>query len=134
LYYVMPYEKDRSLRERLVHDGRLSVEDAVLVLRDVCDALAYAHQHGVVHRDIKPDNILISGRHAMVADFGVAKAATAAVAPRSHSTAGISLGTPAYMAPEQITADPQVDHRADIYAVGVLAYELLAGHPPFRGD
>lgn len=126
LYYVMPYEAG-SLRRRM-SDGPLSVDEVVLVLRDVCDALAYAHRHGVVHRDIKPDNILLSGRHAMVTDFGVAQAATATIAAKGT---GVSLGTPAYMAPEQISGGKHVDHRADIYAVGVVAYELLAGHPPF---
>jgi Tol biopolymer transport system component len=131
LYYVMPYEAGLSLRERVVSDGGLPLEDVVLILRDVCDALGHAHSRGIVHRDIKPDNVLLSGRHAMVADFGVAKAATdAAAGPAS----AIAFGTPAYMAPEQIEASPDVDHRADIYAVGVLAYELLAGAPPFSGD
>jgi Tol biopolymer transport system component len=134
LYYVMPYEAELSLRQRLARDGPLPLDDAVLILRDVCDALAHAHGHGIIHRDIKPDNVLLSGRHAMVADFGVAKAATDATVPATQTAAGIVLGTPAYMAPEQIAADPGLDHRADIYAVGVLAYELLAGRPPFTGD
>jgi len=134
LYYVMPYEAGPSLRQRLARDGPLPVEEAVLVLRDVCDALAHAHAHGIIHRDIKPDNVLLSGRHAMVTDFGVAKAATAATAHATLTGAGIVLGTPAYMAPEQIGSDPRIDHRADIYAVGVLAYELLAGRPPFTDD
>jgi Tol biopolymer transport system component len=133
LYYVMPYEAGLSLRQKLARDGPLSLEDAVLVLHDVCDALAHAHEHGIIHRDIKPDNVLLSGRHAMVTDFGVAKAATDATAGAAPPATGIALGTPAYMAPEQIAADPRIDHRADIYAVGVLAYELLAGRPPFTG-
>jgi len=143
LYYVMPYEAGHSLRERLAREGPLGIGDAVVVLRDVGDALAHAHRHGVVHRDVKPDNVLLAGRHAMVTDFGVAKAISAAegAADRPEdppgpkdllTTAGVSLGTPAYMAPEQIAADPRIDHRADIYALGVLAYEMLAGHPPFR--
>ncbi|MFI5230742.1 MAG: protein kinase, partial [Gemmatimonadales bacterium] len=130
LYYVMPYEEGASLRQRLARDGPLPLDDAVVILRDVCDALAYAHERGIVHRDIKPDNVLLSGRHAMVTDFGVARPATGAA---SVTAAGITLGTPAYMAPEQIAADPLIDHRADIYSVGVLAYELLAGRPPFEG-
>ena len=144
LYYVMPYEIGQSLRERLLRDGPLPIDDALVILRDVCDALAYAHEHGIVHRDIKPDNVLLSGRHAMVSDFGVAKALSAAVggderperaAPaRVLTTPGVTLGTPAYMAPEQITADPRIDHRADIYAVGVLAYEILTGRPPFQSE
>lgn len=133
LYYVMPYEAGASLRERIARDGPLPLEDVVLILRDVCDALAYAHQHGVVHRDVKPDNVLLSGRHAMVTDFGVARAATKA-AGEGGGEAGVALGTPTYMAPEQIAALPNVDHRADIYSFGVLAYELLAGRPPFEGE
>jgi Tol biopolymer transport system component len=132
LYYVMPYETGLSLRQRLARDGPLPAEDVIVILRDVCDALAHAHDQGIVHRDIKPDNVLLSGRHAMVSDFGVAKAATDA-AGGAAAAPGIVLGTPAYMAPEQIAADPRVDRRADIYAVGVLAYELLAGRPPFTG-
>ncbi len=132
LYYVMPYEEGSSLRQRLAHDGPLPMDDAVLLLRDVCDGLAYAHRHGIVHRDIKPDNVLLSGRRAMITDFGVAKAATDA-AGASVTESGVRLGTPAYMAPEQIAGDPGIDHRADLYSVGVLAYELLAGRPPFEG-
>jgi Tol biopolymer transport system component len=134
LYYVMPYEAESSLRQRLARDGPLAVDEAVLILRDVCDALAHAHARGIIHRDIKPDNVLLSGRHAMVTDFGVAKGAMDATSQNTRTGAGILLGTPAYMAPEQIAADPGIDHRADIYAVGVLAYELLAGRPPFTGD
>jgi serine/threonine protein kinase len=134
LYYVMPYEEGSSLRRRLAQDGLLPLEDAVLILRDVCDALAYAHQHGVVHRDIKPDNVLLSGRHAMVTDFGVAKAATDAAGIARVTGAGVALGTPLYMAPEQRKADPGIDHRADIYSFGILAYELLAGRPPFTDE
>ncbi len=134
LYYVMPYEAGLSLRQRLARDGPLPLDDAVLVLRDVCDALAHAHERGIIHRDIKPDNVLLSGRHAMVTDFGVAKAATDATTRAAVTAAGVLIGTPAYMAPEQIAADPHIDHRADIYALGVLAYELLAGRPPFTDD
>ena len=135
LYYVMPYEPGHSLRDRLARDGPLSVDDALTTLCDVCDALAYAHAHGIVHRDVKPDNVLITGRHAMVTDFGVAKAMSESTREAaSLTTLGIVIGTPAYMAPEQITADPHVDHRADIYAVGALAFELLTGRPPFGGD
>jgi len=133
LYYVMPYEAGLSLRERLARDGRLPLDDVVLVLRDVCDALSYAHERGIVHRDIKPDNVLLSGRHAMVADFGVARAAADATEGTARSTPGIAFGTPAYMAPEQIQGRADVDHRADVYSVGVLAYELLTGVPPFAG-
>lgn len=132
LYYVMPYEAGSSLRHRLAREGPLPVDDVVLILRDVCDALAHAHRVGIIHRDIKPDNVLLSGRRAMVTDFGVARAITETAGP-TDTQAGVRLGTPAYMAPEQIAADPRIDHRADIYSVGVLGYELLAGRPPFDG-
>ncbi len=134
LYYVMPYVKGQSLREKLSLEGELPVAEAVRLLRDVVDALAHAHRHGVVHRDIKPDNVMLSDRHARVTDFGVAKAVSEATGRQALTTAGVALGTPAYMAPEQAAADPHIDHRADIYAVGVLAYELLAGRTPFGGD
>src|SRR6266700_1370950 len=131
LYYVMPYVEGESLRDRLARHGELPIHDAVKILVEITDALAYAHAHGVVHRDIKPDNVLLSGRHALVMDFGVAKALSEATGRQQLTTAGIALGTPAYMAPEQAAADPHVDHRVDIYAVGVLGYELIAGRPPF---
>ncbi|HXE58314.1 MAG TPA: serine/threonine-protein kinase, partial [Gemmatimonadales bacterium] len=136
LYYVMPYVEGESLAARLAREGALPVPDVVAVLREVLDGLAYAHAHGVIHRDIKPDNILLTGRHAVVADFGVAKALVAGGAPGAGAVSGITstgiaIGTPAYMAPEQVAADPQLDHRADLYAVGVVAYEMLAGRPPF---
>lgn len=133
LFFAMPFEEGQSLRERLAREGALPVADVVRILRDVVDALGYAHQHGVVHRDIKPDNVLISGRHALVADFGVAKAVSEATGALRMTSAGVALGTPTYMAPEQAMADPLTDHRADIYAVGVVAYELLTGQPPFTG-
>ncbi len=132
LYYVMPEVEGESLRERLA-GGPMPLPEAVALLHDVFDALHYAHQRGVVHRDIKPGNVMLSGRHALVTDFGVAKALALAVEGHEVDTAGLVLGTPAYMAPEQATADPNIDHRADIYAVGVLAYEMLTGRTPFRG-
>ncbi len=131
LYYVMPYIEGESLREKLEREGELPVDEAVRILREIADALAHAHGRGVVHRDIKPDNVLISGRHAMVMDFGVAKAVSEATGREKLTTAGVALGTPSYMAPEQASADPTTDHRADIYALGAMAYELLAGRPPF---
>src|SRR5712691_1159713 len=134
LYYVMPYVEGESLRDRLARHGELPIHDAVKILIEVADALAYAHAHGVVHRDIKPDNVLLSGRHALVMDFGVAKALSEATGRRQLTTAGIALGTPAYMAPEQAAADPHVDNRADIYAVGVLGYEMLTSRPPFTRE
>ena len=133
LYYVMPYIEGQSLREKLANEGELTIAEAVKILREVVDALASAHKHGVVHRDIKPDNILLSEKHAMVTDFGVAKAVHEATGREKLTTAGVALGTPSYMAPEQASAEPHIDQRADIYAVGVLAYELLTGRPPFTG-
>ena len=127
LYYVMPYEAGHSLRERLARDGPLPIEDVVRILHDICEALAHAHQAGIVHLDIKPDNVLLAGRHAMVTDFGVARAVSGATAEANPSLVGIAIGTPVYMSPEQAAGATQVDHRADIYAVGVLANELLAG-------
>lgn len=133
LFYVMPFVEGESLRDRLVREGALPIADALRLLRDIADALAYAHTHHLVHRDIKPDNVMLSGRHALVTDFGVAKAVSEAGGAAQLTTVGVSLGTPAYMAPEQATADPNVDHRADLYAFGVLAYEVLAGRLPFTG-
>lgn len=134
LFYVMPYIEGESLRGKLARSGELAVAEAAKILRDVVDALAYAHQRGVVHRDVKPDNVLLSGRHALVTDFGVAKAVSEATGRQTLTTAGVALGTPAYMAPEQATADPHIDARADLYAVGVMAYEMLTGKPPFAGS
>ena len=133
LFFVMPYVKGQSLRERLARDGELPVHEAVRLLIEVVDALAEAHAHGVVHRDIKPDNVMLSGRHALVTDFGVAKAISEATGRSTITTLGIAVGTPTYMSPEQAAADPHVDHRSDIYAVGVMAYEMLSGRPPFVG-
>ena len=133
LYYVMPYVDGQSLRDRLARQGELPVHEALKLLVEIVDALGYAHGRGVVHRDVKPDNVMLSGRHALVMDFGVAKAVSEASGRNQLTTAGIALGTPAYMAPEQAAADPHLDHRVDIYAVGVMAYELFAGRPPFVG-
>jgi eukaryotic-like serine/threonine-protein kinase len=135
-FFTMPFIQGESLRARLGRDGELPVTEAVRILREVASALAYAHARGVVHRDIKPDNILVSGGSAMVTDFGVAKAiSAAAAAPTGEKLTqyGVALGTPAYMAPEQGAADPATDHRADLYAFGATAYELLTGSPPFTG-
>ena len=130
LYYTMPFVAGETLRARLAREGTLQVADVVRLLREVLDALAFAHDHGVVHRDIKPENVLLASGHAVVADFGIAKALKES---GTLTSAGFALGTPAYMAPEQATADPSTDHRADLYAVGVLGYELLTGAPPFHG-
>ncbi len=133
LYYVMPYVAGQSLRERIDKEGELPVHEAARLIGEVVDALVEAHAHGVVHRDIKPDNVMLSGRHALVADFGVAKAISEATGRNTVTTLGVAVGTPAYMSPEQAAADPHIDHRSDIYAVGALAYELLTGRPPFVG-
>jgi Tol biopolymer transport system component len=133
LYYTMPLIEGQTLRARLARSGELPIPEALRVLRDVADALEYAHAHGVVHRDIKPENVMISGHHALVTDFGVSKALSSATGEQSLTSIGVALGTPTYMSPEQATADPMMDHRTDIYALGILAYELLTGHPPFSG-
>jgi eukaryotic-like serine/threonine-protein kinase len=133
LFFVMPYVEGQSLRERLTSQGELPVHEAVRLISEVVDALGYAHGRGLVHRDVKPENVMLSGRHALVMDFGVAKAVGEASGRNQLTTAGIALGTPTYMAPEQAAADPQLDARVDIYAVGVLAYEMLTGYPPFHG-
>ena len=134
-YYTMPFVRGDSLRARLGKGGELTVSDTVRILREVASALAYAHANGVVHRDIKPENVLISGDSAVVTDFGVAKAlsASSGAGGSSLTSLGVALGTPAYMAPEQASADPNIDHRADIYALGVMAYEMLTGSTPFGG-
>jgi TolB-like protein len=131
LYYAMPFVEGASLRDRIDREGQLPIDDAVRIARQVASALDYAHREGVVHRDIKPGNVLLREGHAMVADFGIAKAMTAAGGERLTET-GLSLGTPAYMAPEQ-AAGGGVDGRSDIYALGCVVYEMLAGQPPFTG-
>jgi serine/threonine-protein kinase len=135
-YYTMPFVEGRSLRDRLAREGVLPIGEAVHLLRDVARALAYAHAQGIVHRDIKPGNVLLSGGTAVVTDFGIAKALTAARRDggfEAISHGGPGVGTPPYMAPEQAAGDPAVDHRADIYAFGCLAYEVFTGKPPFHG-
>src|SRR6058998_1276761 len=133
VYYTMPLIDGESLRAKLAREGELPIPETLRLLRDVADALAYAHEHGVVHRDIKPDNVLVSNHHAVVTDFGVAKALSQSTGQSSLTSAGVALGTPAYMAPEQAAADPHTDHRCDLYAIGALAYEMLTGRPPFTG-
>ena len=137
-FYTMPYVAGRSLRAQLDEGTRFGARDAVRVLRDVATALGYAHERGIVHRDIKPDNVLLSGGVAMVTDFGIAKAITSAREPAlpgagTLTLLGTSLGTPMYMAPEQVAADPATDYRADLYSFGAMAYELFTGAPPFAG-
>jgi serine/threonine-protein kinase len=133
LYFTMPLVEGESLRTKLAREGEQPIGESVRILRDMVDALAYAHGRGLVHRDIKPDNILVSHHHALVTDFGVAKALSESTGRTNFTTAGVALGTPAYMAPEQAAADPHTDRRADIYAVGAVAYEMLTGRPPFTG-
>ncbi len=137
LYYTMPFVDGRSLRERLAREGTLPLHDVVAILTETAGALDYAHAQGLVHRDIKPENVLLSQGHALVTDFGIAKALTPGESSVPQGTAGaltgtgMSIGTPAYMAPEQGVGDPATDHRADLYSLGVMAYELLAGVTPF---
>jgi serine/threonine-protein kinase len=132
LYYVMPFVPGETLREKLQRDGALPVEEALRLAREVAEALAYAHRQGIVHRDIKPANILLSEGHALVADFGIARAVGDAGGEQLTRT-GIAVGTPQYMAPEQATGEKEVDGRADVYATGAVLYEMLAGEPPFTG-
>jgi TolB-like protein/tRNA A-37 threonylcarbamoyl transferase component Bud32 len=132
LYYVMPYVQGESLRARMGRGPRIELDEAVRITREVGDALGEAHANQVIHRDIKPENILLSGGHALVADFGIARALSSAE-DETLTMAGLVVGTPAYMAPEQITAEREIDGRADIYALACILYEMLAGVPPFVG-
>jgi serine/threonine-protein kinase len=133
LYYVMPYVEGESLRDRLRREGQLPVDEAIRIARAVASAVAYAHSHGLIHRDIKPENILLSGGEAVLSDFGIARAVTLAGDERLTES-GLSLGTPAYMSPEQATGDSRLDGRVDVYALGCVLYEMLAGDPPFTGS
>jgi hypothetical protein len=131
LYYVMPFVGGETVRARITREGPFAVADAARILREVLDALAFAHRLGVIHRDIKPENILLEAGHAVMADFGISKALRES---GTMTSVGTAVGTPAYMAPEQATGDPTTDHRADLYSVGVLAFEMLTGAPPFTGS
>ena len=138
LFYTMPFVEGETLRARIGGTTGLPVDECIRVLRDIADALAHAHQQQVVHRDIKPENVLLSGGHALVTDFGVSKALSvsketpdATIHSTTATAGGLAIGTPAYMAPEQAAGDPLTDHRADLYALGLLGYEMLAGRPPF---
>jgi len=133
VYYVMPYVEGESLRDRLAREQQLPVEDAVRIAREVADALQYAHTQGVVHRDIKPENILLHGGHAMVADFGIALAASRSEGSTRMTDTGMSLGTPHYMSPEQAMGQRDITARSDVYALGCVLYEMLSGEPPFTG-
>jgi tetratricopeptide (TPR) repeat protein len=132
LYYVMPYVEGESLRERLTRERQIPLDDALDIAREVADALEFAHSRDVVHRDIKPENILLASGHALVADFGIARAVGAAGGSRLTET-GLAVGTPAYMSPEQSAGDASIDGRSDIYSLGTVLYEMLAGTPPFTG-
>ncbi|MGH7555570.1 MAG: serine/threonine-protein kinase, partial [Longimicrobiales bacterium] len=132
LYYVMPFVEGESLRSRLTRERRIAVDDALRIAREVADALDYAHSRGVIHRDIKPENILLEAGHAVVSDFGIARAMRAA-GGEDLAEAAIALGTPAYMSPEQIQGDPGLDGRSDVYSLGCVLYEMLAGVAPFGG-
>jgi serine/threonine-protein kinase len=133
LYYVMPYVEGDSLRTRLTRERQLPIDDALRISREVADALSYAHARGVVHRDIKPENILLEAGHAVVADFGIAKAVATAGQATALTATGMSVGTPSYMSPEQTAGDPDLDGRSDLYSLGCVLYEMLAGQPPFSG-
>ncbi len=133
LYYVMPLVEGESLRGRLDREKQLSLEDALQITREVADALSYAHSHDVVHRDIKPENILFQAGHAVVSDFGIARAITAAAAGEKLTETGITVGTPAYMSPEQATGSERLDGRSDVYSLACTLYEMLAGETPFTG-
>src|SRR5688572_31105557 len=132
LYYVMPLVTGESLRHRLERERQLPIDDAVSIATEVADALGYAHGLGVVHRDVKPENILLREGHALVADFGIALAVQTAGGARMTQT-GLSLGTPQYMSPEQAMGERAIDARSDIYSLGAVTYEMLAGEPPFTG-
>ena len=132
LYYVMPYVEGESLRERLDRERQLPLEEALQIAREVADALSYAHGRGIVHRDIKPENILLESGHAVVADFGIARAVSAA-GGESITQTGMAIGTPQYMSPEQATGEKDIDGRSDLYSLGCVLYEMLAGQPPFTG-
>ncbi|MEP7326841.1 MAG: protein kinase [Gemmatimonadota bacterium] len=131
LYYVMPYVEGQTLRERLQRESQLPVEEALRLAREVSEALAHAHSKGIVHRDIKPGNVLMNAGHALVADFGIARALEGS--GETLTKTGLAVGTPQYMAPEQAMGDREVDGRADVYAVGAMLYEMIAGEPPFTG-
>jgi TolB-like protein len=134
LWFSMPYVDGESLRQRLARDRQLPLPEAIRITREVADALEYAHRQGLIHRDIKPENILLSGGHALVADFGVARALAPGTGEHAALTGtGLAIGTPTYMSPEQATGDQSLDHRSDLYSLGCVLYEMLAGEPPFGG-
>ncbi|HSD33596.1 MAG TPA: serine/threonine-protein kinase, partial [Gemmatimonadales bacterium] len=133
LYYITPYITGESLRQRLDREHRLPVRDAVRIAREVAAALDYAHRQGFIHRDVKPENILLSDDHAVVADFGIARALAEAGGGEPITERGLAIGTPEYMSPEQASAEGQLTARSDLYSLGCMLYEMLAGQPPFTG-
>src|SRR5688572_11293699 len=135
IFYVMPFVNGDSLRDRLRREHRLPVDAALAIVREIADALAYAHSHGVIHRDIKPENILLSAGHALVSDFGIARAISKSGGEKweTLTSSGVVVGTPAYMSPEQAAGDMTIDGRSDIYSLGCVLYEMLVGVPPFIG-
>jgi serine/threonine-protein kinase len=132
LYYIMPYVEGESLYQMLERKRRLPLEDALQIVREVAQALGYAHSRGVLHRDVKPENILVAGGHALVADFGLAQVIGAADREKLTAT-GVTIGTVYYMSPEQLRADRNLDQRTDIYSLGCILYEMLTGEPPYTG-
>ncbi len=132
LYYVMPYVEGESLRDRLTREKQLPLDDALRIAREIADALGYAHAQGVIHRDVKPENVLLQSGHAVVADFGIARAVSAAGGTRLTET-GLAVGTPAYMSPEQASGEPSLDARSDVYSLGCVLYEMLSGETPYTG-
>jgi serine/threonine-protein kinase len=133
LWFAMPFIEGESLRDRLTRERQLPLEDALRIGREAADALEYAHRHGVIHRDIKPENILLTGAHALVADFGIARALADGQTDGRLTETGTTLGTPAYMSPEQAAGERAIDHRSDIYSLGCVVFEMVAGEPPFTG-
>src|SRR5437773_10520468 len=133
LFYIMPFVQGESLRDRMSRSGRLPVDEALQIARHVAQALGYAHQHGVVHRDIKPETVMLYEGEAMVTDFAIAKAVSAAGSDNITQT-GSTVGTPAYMSPEQASGESDLDGRSDLYSLGCMVYEMLAGAPPFAGS
>jgi serine/threonine-protein kinase len=133
LWFTMPFIEGETLRSRLSRERQLPVPDALRIIREVADALGYAHEHGVVHRDLKPENVLLTSTHALVADFGIARALSGGGADERLTATGLAIGTPAYMSPEQAAGGRELDPRSDVYALGCVLYEMLAGEPPFTG-
>ncbi len=133
LWFTMPYIEGESLRDRLQRERQLPIEEAVRMTREVALALDFAHRHGIIHRDVKPENILLVDDQALVADFGIGRAIDSASADDQITNTGFAIGTPAYMSPEQAVGQRDIDGRTDVYSLGVVLYEMLAGEPPFGG-